>query len=145
VDYARNLDATSFWGFELSPELSLKNFLSTGLAFSVNNYIINKSQNGVKVLSYYPQFTLNSYIVIKPVSMLSIIPRVEYISSRYADTMGETLLDGYVLAHLKISGDLGKHISVSAAAENILGTYYEISRNFPMAGRSFTLSLTVKY
>jgi iron complex outermembrane receptor protein len=145
VDYARNLDATSFWGFELSPELFLRDFLSTGLAFSINNYVINKSQNEVKVLTYYPQITVNGYMVIKPLSMLSIIPRVEYIGSRYADIMGETTLDDYLLFHLKVSGDLGKYLSVSASAENILGTYYEISRNFPLAGRSFTLGLTVKY
>jgi iron complex outermembrane receptor protein len=145
VDYARNLDSTSFWGFELSPELSLKNFLSTGLALSVNKYVINKSQDGIKVLSYYPQFTLNGYMVIKPAPMLSIIPRIEYISSRYADTLGETTLDDYFLAHLKISADLGKYLTISASADNILDTYYEISRNFPLAGRTFTLALTAKY
>jgi len=145
VDYSRNLDMTSFWGFELSPELSLKNFLKTGLAFSVNNYVINKSQDGIKVLSYYPQYTCNGYMVLKPIKTLSIIPRMEYISFRYTDTVGKDKLDEYLLLHLKITADIGKHLTVSASADNILDAYYEISRNFPLAGRSFTFGLTVKY
>jgi iron complex outermembrane receptor protein len=84
-------------------------------------------------------------MLIKPLSMLSIIPRIEYISSRYADTTGETTLEDYFLAHLKVSADIGAHFTVSASAENIFDTYYEISRNFPQAGRTFTLALTVKY
>jgi iron complex outermembrane receptor protein len=153
VNYARNLDKTAFWGFELAPEFTLKDWLNIGMAFSMNNYIlafsilntITTSQDGVKFLPYYPQYTFNGYMVIKPVKMLSIIPRIEYIDARYADTMGVSKLDAYFLAHLKISADIGKHISVSAGIENIFDKYYEISLNAPLAGRSFNVSLTVQY
>jgi iron complex outermembrane receptor protein len=96
-------------------------------------------------MTYYPQFTLNGYMVIKPVKMLSIIPRIEYISSRYANTDGSEEMEDYFLAHLKITADIGKHLTVSAEADNLFDTYYEISRNFPMAGRSYTMTMTVKY
>jgi iron complex outermembrane receptor protein len=145
VDYARNLDKTDFWGFELSPEIGLRDWLTTGLAFSVNNYTINHSQNSVKVLSYYPQITLNGYMVIKPLALLSIIPRFEYTGPRYADTEGKSELEGYFLAHLKVSAEIGKFVSVSAGVENIFDTYYEIRQYSPMAGRSFTVALTLKY
>jgi iron complex outermembrane receptor protein len=145
VDYSRNLDKTSLWGIEVSPEMTINDWFNMGAAFSFNKYIINKSQNSVKNLTYYPQITLNGYMVIKPLSMLSIIPRVEYISSRYADTEGKTLLDGYFLAHLRLNAGIGKYMELSAGVENIFDTYYEIRQHSPMAGRSFTLSLTVKY
>jgi iron complex outermembrane receptor protein len=96
-------------------------------------------------MTYYPQYTLNGYIVLKPVKALSIIPRIEYISSRYANTDGSEKMEDYILIHLKATADIGKHLTVSASADNILDTYYEISRNFPLAGRSFTFGLTVKY
>jgi iron complex outermembrane receptor protein len=145
VDYGRNLDKTDFWGFELSPEARVKDRLSLGLTFSFNNYTISHSQSGVKVLTYYPQFVCNGYMEIKPVTMVSIIPRMEYTGSRYADTEGKLELDGFFLAHLKISADIGEFVSVSAGVENIFDTLYEIRQYSPMAGRSFTAALTVKY
>jgi iron complex outermembrane receptor protein len=145
VDYSRNLDQTSFWGFELAPEFTLKTWLNTGLAFSLNNYIIDRSQDGIKALSYYPQITLNAYAVVKPLAFLSLIPRVGYIGSGYADTEGAVELDPYFLANFKIAADLGKYVSVSAEIDNIFDTYYEIRRYSPQAGRSFNFTLTVKY
>jgi iron complex outermembrane receptor protein len=84
-------------------------------------------------------------VVIKPVKMLSIIPRAEYIGSRYADSEGKYLLDGYFLAHLKVGADIGSHYTVSLGLDNILDTYYEIRQYSPMAGRSFTVSFTMRY
>ncbi|MDR3341961.1 MAG: TonB-dependent receptor [Treponema sp.] len=145
VAYSRNLDSVSFWGFELAPELTLTKYLNAGLAFSVNNYIINKSQDAVKVMPYYPHITLNSYMVIKPIEILSIIPRIEYIGSRYADTDGVTQLDGYFLGGLKVSAHVTKYFIIEAGVDNIFDTYYEIRKNSPMPGRTYTVSLTAKY
>jgi iron complex outermembrane receptor protein len=145
VDYSRNLDSIGFWGFELAPEFTLKDWLNMGLAFSLNNYIIDHSQDGIKALNYYPQVTLNAYAVIKPLAFLSFIPRVEYIGSRYADTEGTTELEPYFLANFKIAADLGSFVSVSAEIDNIFDTYYEIRRYSPQGGRSFNFTLTLKY
>jgi iron complex outermembrane receptor protein len=145
VDYSRNMDKTSFWGIELNPEMAISGWFNTGAAFSFNKYIINRSQNSVEKLAYYPEITLNGYMVIKPFAMLSIIPRVEYISSRYADTEGKTTLEGYFLAHLRLNAGIGKYVELSAGVENIFDAYYEIRQYSPMAGRSFTISITVKY
>jgi iron complex outermembrane receptor protein len=145
VDYARNLDKTGFWGFELSPEIGLRDWLNAGLAFSFNKYTIDHSQSGVKVLTYYPQFTFNGYMVIKPVRMISIIPRVEYTGSRYADSEGTSELERYFLFHLKVSADIGRFVSISGGIENIFDTYYEIRQYAPLAGRTFSAALTLKY
>jgi iron complex outermembrane receptor protein len=145
VDYSRNLDSISFWGFEGAPDFTLRNWLNLGLAFSLNNYHIDHTQDGIKVLSYYPHITLNGYAVVKPLAFLSIIPRFEYIGSRYADTEGIWLLEAYVLVNLKITLAWRNYVSVSAELDNILDTYYELRRYSPQGGRSLTLMLTVKY
>jgi iron complex outermembrane receptor protein len=145
VNYARNLDETSFWGIEVSPELTILDRLNAGAAFSFNRYIINHSQSGVNTLAYYPQFTINGYAAITILSVLSIIPRLEYTSSRYADTEGALELDGYFLAHLKLNINAGQCISISAGIENIFDAYYEIRQYAPLAGRSFTIAVTMKY
>jgi iron complex outermembrane receptor protein len=145
IDYARNLDAVSFWGFELSPELLWKEYLTAGLALSVNKYEIGHSQDGVRVMTHYPEITLNGYMVIKPWGTLSIIPRLEYMSRRWADTRQWYELEGYFLAHLKVSVDLGRHFTVSASVDNWFDTFYEVRKYSPQAGRSFTLSFTARY
>jgi iron complex outermembrane receptor protein len=145
VDYSRNLDSVGFWGFELAPDFTIRDWLDTGLAFSLNNYIIDHSQDGVKVLNYYPQITLSAYAEIKLLAFLSIIPRVEYTGSRYADTQGTLPLDAYLLANLKVSANLGKYVSVSGEIDNIFDTYYEIRRYSPQPGRSFNFTLTLRY
>jgi iron complex outermembrane receptor protein len=146
VDYARNLDKTAFYGIEISPEWYVNDYLSGGAAFSLNRYTIDHSQNGISVITYYPEITANGYMVIKPaVPMVSIIPRIEYIGSRYADTAGATLLEGYFLMHLKVTASLGKHVTLSLALENLLDTYYEIRQYAPLAGRSYNATLTARY
>jgi iron complex outermembrane receptor protein len=116
-----------------------------GLVFSLNNYHIDHTQDGIRVLSSYPHITLNGYAVVKPLVFLSIIPRFEYIGSRYADTEGMRLWEAYVLANLKITLAWRNYVSVSAELDNILDTYYELRRYSPQGGRSLTLMLTVKY
>ncbi|MDR2633145.1 MAG: TonB-dependent receptor plug domain-containing protein [Treponema sp.] len=145
VEYSRNLDSLSFWGFELAPDVTLRDWLTMGFAFSLNHYHIDHSQDGMRVLSYYPQLTLNGYAVIKPLAFLSIIPRLEYVGSRYADTEGTELLEAYVLASLKITSSWRNYVSISAALDNIFDTYYEIRRSSPQGGRSITVMLTVHY
>jgi iron complex outermembrane receptor protein len=145
VDYSRNLDKTDFWGFELAPEIGLGDWLNAGLSFAFNSYTINHSQSGVKALPYYPQLTFNGYMVIKPWSMISIIPRVEHTGTRYADSEKKSELEGYFLFHLKAAADIGRFLSVSVDIENIFDAYYEIRQYSPLAGRSFTLALTAKY
>jgi iron complex outermembrane receptor protein len=145
VDYFRNLDQTSFWGFELAPEVTLREWLNMGLAFSLNNYHIGHSQDGVRFLTYYPRITCTGYAVIKPAAFLSIIPRLEYIGSRYADTGGSLALEGYVLANLKVGADLGKFVSISMGVENIFDEHYEIRYYSPLGGRSYSFMSTVRY
>jgi iron complex outermembrane receptor protein len=153
LDYSRNLDRSAFWGFEIAPELYLNDYFSAGLSFSLNEYKIYHSENDIKAIPYYPEVTFNGYAVIRPISgreaglikQLSIIPRFEYLGSRYANTEADAALDGYLLAHLKVSADIGKYLSVSAGVENIFDTLYEIKQYFPMAGRTFSLSLEAKY
>ena len=130
---------------ELAPDFTLRDWLTIGLAFSLNNYHIDHTQDGITVLSYYPHITFNGYAVVKPFAFLSIIPRLEYMDFRYGDTEGTDLLEVYVLAHIKITIAWGNYVSVSAELDNILDTYYEIRRYSPQGGRSLNLMLTVNY
>jgi len=150
VDYARNLDRTSFYGFDLSADLYLDRHFSAGLAFSLNEYKLNKTQNKeVLVINYYPEVTSSGYLVMTPpvkkLDKLEIIPRLEYVSSRHANTAGTNKLDSYFLTNIKANYALNDRLAVSAGINNMFDKYYEIREHYPMSGRSFTLSLNVRY
>jgi iron complex outermembrane receptor protein len=151
AEYSRNLDSTAFYGAEVSAEFYYNDYIGGGLAGSVNRYSINRTHAtdnrlmGVKYITYYPEYTGNAYLLIEPAENFTIIPRVEYLSSRYADTSGENELSEYFLAHIKAEVKIGDHFTVSAGAENIFDRLYEIREYSPMAGRSYNLTLTGKY
>ena len=148
VDYAMNLDKTSFYGFELSAELDTNRYFSAGLAFSLNEYKLNKTQSrDVLVMSYYPEITTSGYLAVTPVRKVEIMPRLEYTGSRYANTSGreDARLSSYWLANIRVKYDFCDYLSAVAGFNNIFDKYYEIRQHYPMAGRSYTLSLTYNY
>lgn len=156
VDYARNLDASSFYGFELAPEFFPNEYVSGGASFSINEYRLDKTQDAeVKRIPYYPEISFSAYAVISPIpapppafpvlKFLSIIPRVEYLSMRYSDSGGLFTMDGYWLANLRARAGITKYLIVTLSADNLFDTFYEIRYNSPMPGRSFSISLEAKY
>jgi iron complex outermembrane receptor protein len=148
VDYARNLDKVSFYGFELSAELDLDRYFTAGLAFSVNGYKLNKTQNrDAIVMSYYPKITTSGYLLVTPIKKLEIMPRVEYVGSRYAYTSGleEDNLSSYWLTNIRTKYDLRGDLSITAGINNLFDKLYEIRQHYPQAGRAYTLSLTFTY
>jgi iron complex outermembrane receptor protein len=145
VPYSVNLDRTVMWGIETSLEWIPSAVLTTGVTFSWNRYSIIDSAVGVETLSLYPAHTASAYGTITPIKALAIIPSVQYVGERYADTQGETEIDGYFLVNLKASYELHKNVSVSISVENVFDVLYEIRPYFPQAGRSYNLSLTARY
>jgi len=146
VDYARNLDKTSFYGFELSAGFDLDRYFSAGLAFSLNEYKLNKTQSkDVIVINYYPEITTSGYLLMTPLRKVEIMPRVEYVSSRHANTTGTNLLASYWLANIRVKYDLCDYLYFTAGFNNIFDRLYEIRERYPMAGRSYTFSLTFNY
>jgi iron complex outermembrane receptor protein len=156
VDYARNLDTSSFYGFEFASEFFPSRYVSGGVSFAVNEYFLNKTQDTeIRRIPDYPEFTLSIYTVVTPVpsppkwfpllKSLSLIPRVEYISMRYSDSGGLFTLDEYWLANIRLRLEITDYVTLTFALENMLDTFYEIRYNSPMPGRSFTITAAVKY
>jgi iron complex outermembrane receptor protein len=145
ADFSRNLDRTDFYGFEFSGSFYPNDLFGAGAVLSVNKYKLDKNFSEVKKLSHFPEITANGYMEITPFEELKIIPRAEYISSRWTDTTGAEEMDGYLLLNLKAAWDAGEHFTVSAGIENILDTYYEIREHFPLSGRTFFISAEARY
>ena len=145
VDFSRNLDETSLYGLELTGELYLNEYMSGGASFSLSGYTINHSESQIVSLPYYPEKSANLYMEFHLPPLLTLLPRLEYLDERYIDAVGKETLNSYWLVHLKLTVDFSPRITVSAGIENLLDTYYEIRQNAPQAGRTYTLSCTLRY
>ena len=149
VEFARNLDRVSFYGFELGAELmNLSRYFTAGAAFSVNGYKLNRTQDKEAfVMSSYPKITTSGFLLITPVRKLEIMPRLEYVSSRYAYTAGweKDKLAAYRLVNIRAKYELCDYLSVTAGINNIFDKLYSIRYRYPMAGRSYAFSLTYNY
>jgi iron complex outermembrane receptor protein len=154
ADYPVNLDETHLWGFELGLRYFPIETVCIGGAFSLNEYVLVNSEplvddwhdeTEVDKLPYYPTVTANLWLEFKPRENISIIPRMEYISSRYVDVDGEDKLDPYFLVHIKADMELKYNFTVSVGIENLLDANYEIRQYAPLSGRSFNVSLAWKY
>jgi iron complex outermembrane receptor protein len=146
ADYTFNLDSTSFYGFELVPELSINEYFSMGMGLSVMRYTLHHDEAGGKYIPYSPLLNLTGYMVIRPWSKaFSVIPRWEYVGFRYADTLGDAKLPEYFLLHLKINAHIGSAVSVSVSVNNILDACYELRHYSPQEGRSIHCTLEYHY
>jgi iron complex outermembrane receptor protein len=150
-----NLDKTSYYGFEFGMEMYLNQFFSVGGALGMNKYDISHSESGYKYLGNSPELTANGYVIIKPfenfnckpVSNIKVVPRFEYVGSRYTSSVATnpTILGSYTLVHLKASADITEYVSFSFAVNNLFDELYEITQYAPRPGRSFNLTLEGKY
>jgi len=140
VDYSRNIDSVSFWGFEFAPAFRYGDLLKAGASLSLNGYVINRSFDGDLMIPCYPAVTASAFAALTLFGRLTLTPGAVYTGARMADTSGNVQLDGYFLFSFKASCRIWRYFTVSLAAGNIFDTYYEIREYYPQPGRSFTFS-----
>jgi iron complex outermembrane receptor protein len=146
VTHSINKDRWLYYGAELSGEWYVNDNLQAGIAFSYNKSD-NRFDRTVRD-TYYPSVTSNGYMVIKPNENISVIPRYEHTSSRYtsADASVNHRIGEYTLLYLSVKAEnILEHIMVEFAVDNILDRYYEIKEYYPLAGRTFSLTVSGNY
>ncbi len=146
VDFMTNLDAVSFYGFELSSTLFLSRYLEMGVNLSLSDYSINESLARARTVTYYPKITVNGYVEIMPwEDYISVMPVVEYRGKRWTDIYETRYLDPYFLLHLYVSFNVCDYFKIDLAVRNITDELYELREGYPLAGRTYSISATVKY
>jgi iron complex outermembrane receptor protein len=146
VDFTTNLDAVSFYGFELTSSLFLSKYLETGVNLSLSDYNVDKSLANAKTVTYYPKFTLNGYLEFLPwKDYISVMPVVEYRSERWTDIDEVNSLDSYLLLHLYLAFNINDNFKIDASIHNITDELYELRQNYPQAGRTYSLGASVKF
>lgn len=145
VEYMTNVDAVSLYGYELALILFPCDYTEIGYNMSINEYYINKSIAGYKELTYSPEFIINSYIKITPCKYISITPIVEYVSDRYVDLSGTYSLDPFLLFHIYLNINLNDKMKLGFYVKNISDENYSYRYGYPLAGRTYGLSLSGEF
>jgi iron complex outermembrane receptor protein len=145
VEYYINLDKTVTYGAELGFTAYLFEGCALGGAWALNKYRILNSAGAAKKLTYYPEGTFNLYAELSPVKNFALIPSMAYTGSRYVNIEGTHALGSYTLFDCKVRWDFLEYCSLSFSVENLFDELYEIREYFPLAGRSYNLTLSVKY
>ena len=97
----------------------------------------------VKVTSV-PGQSGSSYVEVRPVEWLSLIPSVQYSSWFYSTSDGKgnnPTLGGFTLANFKISARVSKGLTASIGVENAFDKNYQLQDGYPEAGRSWFANL----
>lgn len=146
ITHSINKDKWLYYGAELGGEVYINKYFQAGLSLSYNKRD-SKYDKDVQD-AYYPELTASGYMVISPVADVEIIPRIEHTSSRYTstDASNKHKVGDYTLVHLGAKIDnIYKYFWVEAGIENIFDRYYEIQEYFPMAGRTFSITVGGSY
>ncbi|MGV3662906.1 MAG: TonB-dependent receptor plug domain-containing protein [Prosthecobacter sp.] len=103
----------------------------------------NLSQPHVKLIDT-PRHSVFGWANIRPVKWLSVIPSVEYSSTRWALTTGAEV-GAYAVLNLKFAIRLPGDVTFSFGANNLCDRNYAITEGYYEAGRTLFANVQVKF
>ena len=91
-----------------------------------------------------PEHSLKMYVEWQAGSHLTLVPNVEYNSSRYSSSIG-TKADGFWLGNLDAQVALPRGFGLAAGIRNVFDENYELNEGYPEEGRSFYASVQYRF
>lgn len=139
----RNVGKATYKGIELTTEWQATETFSIGGNYTyMHGNIDSPAYDEIKVTNR-PEHKAFLYAKWLPFESLTIVPSLEYNSSRYNQGPFQReykKTDGFVLANISAEYAFNKNASLTAGVRNITDENYELESGFPEAGRSFFLS-----
>lgn len=139
----RNIGKAHYKGIELTSEWQALENLSIGGNYTfMHGNIDSNTYDEIKVTNR-PEHKAFIYAKWLPTEKLTIVPSIEYNSSRYnqgAFQKEYKKSDGFVLGNISAEYAFNANASLSAGVRNITDENYELDSGFPEAGRTFFLS-----
>lgn len=130
----------------LGTELGFDYKAHEAVQFGVNYTCLDRkniSQPAVKLIDT-PRHALFGYADLRPVRWLSIIPSVEYSSSRWALSTGAEV-GGYAVFNLKFAIRLPGETTLSFGVNNVCDRNYAMTEGYFEPGRTLFANVQVKF
>jgi len=91
-----------------------------------------------------PEHSLKMYVEWEVFSRLTLVPNLEYNSSRYSSSIG-TKADGFWLGNLDAQVALPRGFGLNAGIRNVLDEDYELNEGYPEEGRNYYVSVQYRF
>ncbi len=138
----RNVGETEAGGAEAGLSWTVVPELKTGFDY-MYLHRENLSHPEIK-LTDTPEHSLRLFVEWEACSRLTLVPNVEYSSSRYSSSTG-TKVDGFWLGHLDAQVALPRGFGLNAGIRNIFDENYELNEGYPEEGRSCYVSVQYRF
>ncbi len=138
----RNIGKAEHRGLEAGLAYRLIPEIKAGIDYALLD-VRNISRPDIKPTDA-PEHRILSYVEIRLLQRLILIPNVEYNSSRYSSSDGMKV-DGFLLCNLNMQLDLPRSFSVSAGIQNIFDENYELSEGYPEEGRNYYADISYRF
>lgn len=91
-----------------------------------------------------PEHSLKMYVEWQACARLTLVPNVEFNSSRYSTSFG-TKVDGFWLCNLDAQVALPRGLGLAAGIRNLFDENYELGEGYPEEGRSAYVSVQTSF
>ena len=91
-----------------------------------------------------PEHSLKMYVEWGIAARLTLVPNVEYASSRYSSSDG-VKVDGFWLGNLDAQVALPRGFGLNAGIRNVFDENYELGEGYPEEGRNYYVSVQYRF
>jgi iron complex outermembrane receptor protein len=148
-----NINSTKIWGLEIGAQARLGEMVEAGLSLSLLDGKHKEPTSTDPIIFDTPKYHGTVWASITPMAGLVITPQIDFQGPYKTDAtvFGPTnqviyfSTGGYVTADLRVTYDLGEHLTFEVGAKNIFDKLYSYSWYYPQPGRNFYLGVTAKY
>ena len=138
----RNVGESESGGAEAGLAWTILPELKTGFDYM---YLHRRNVENPEIkLTDSPEHSWKAYVEWQACSRLTLVPNVEYNSSRYSSSTG-TKADGFWLGNLDAQIALPRGFGLAAGIRNVFDENVELGEGYPEEGRSFYASVQYRF
>lgn len=138
----RNVGESESGGVEAGLAWTVAPELKTGFDY-MYLHRENLSHPEIK-LTDAPEHSLKMFVEWEAFSRLTLVPNMEYNSSRYSSSIG-TKADGFWLCNLDAQVVLPHGFGLNAGIRNVLDENYELNEGYPEEGRNYYVAVQYRF
>ena len=143
----QNMGEATYKGVEFSLDARILPSLSAGGNYSYIDTNIDNPNDPTARLTSTPRHKAFLYARWKPLTGLTLLPSLEYVSAREANSSGanKEKTGEYALLGLKIAYQITPTWDISLSGRNLLDKNYQLSIGYPQEGRNFLLASRLQF
>ncbi|MDR3055931.1 MAG: TonB-dependent receptor [Zoogloeaceae bacterium] len=143
---SQNVGEATYKGAEFSLTARLSASLSAGGNYSYIDTKIENPNVPTARLTSTPRHKAFLYARWRPLTGLTVLPTLEYVSARPTSSSGSDEKTGeYALLGLKLAYQITPDWDISLTGKNLLDKHYQLSVGYPQEGRNFILATRLQF